>query len=94
MEPTPDREESMLAETLDEVEAEAAYRIENTDDEIVVRIRRGILSEERLKRLLALMVLDGIRQKSQLTEEGARELADMIDRAVWEKLRDRVGPET
>jgi cell division protein ZapA (FtsZ GTPase activity inhibitor) len=94
MEPTPDREESMLAEAMEEVEARAAYRIENTDDEIVVRIRRGMLSEERLRRLLALMVLDEVRQKSQLTEEGASELADMIDRAVWEKLRDRAGSGT
>ena len=91
MEPTPDREESMLAEATEEVEAGAAYRIENTDDEIVVRIRRGVASEEQVRRHLALMVLESISQKSRLTEEDALALGKEVNRAASEKMRHRLG---
>lgn len=84
MEPTPDREENMLAEALESAEARAAYRIESTDDEIVVRIRRGTVREEWIFRLLALL-------EPELTEEEERELADGSDRPGREKLRHRAG---
>jgi hypothetical protein len=65
-----------------------AYRIDRGDpDEIVVHIRRGTISDEKISRFLALLDLEAIREKSQLTEEAARKPADEIDRAVWEKLR-------
>jgi hypothetical protein len=91
MDSTPDREESMLAEALEEIESQAAYQIESNDKEVVVRFKRGGLSDREITRFLALLELDAIRQKSQLTEEAARELADEIDRAVWEKTRQRLG---
>jgi hypothetical protein len=91
MDSTPDREENMLAEALEEIESQAAYQIESNDKEVVVRFKRGGLSDREITRFLALLELDAIRQKSQLTEEGARELADEIDRAVWEKARQRLG---
>lgn len=87
----PDREESMLAQALEEIETQAAFHIESSGDEVVVRFRRGGLSDQQISRFLALLELDAIRQKSQLTEEGARELAEEIDRAVWEKVRHRLG---
>jgi hypothetical protein len=90
MEPTPDREENMLAEMLDEIKAPAAYSIENMDDEIVIRIPRGVASEQQIRRYLALLMLDAVRQKSQLTEEDAYELAEEVTRAVWERNRHRV----
>jgi hypothetical protein len=91
MKRTPDHEDRMLAEALDEIEAQAAYRIESTDDEIVVRIPRGIVSEEQLERYLALMVLDALRQKSQLTEDDALQLGKDVNRVVWERARHRLG---
>jgi hypothetical protein len=91
MEPTPDREEDMLADALEEIDAQAAYRIESTDDEIVVRIPRGVASEGQVKRYLALMVLDAVRQKSQLTEEDALALGKEVNRAVSERMRHRLG---
>jgi hypothetical protein len=91
MDSTPDREENMLAEALEEIESQAAYQIESNDKEVVVRFKRGGLSDREITRFLALLELDAIRQKSQLTEEAARELADEIDRAVWEKTRQRLG---
>jgi hypothetical protein len=71
--------------------SQPAYQIDRSSpDEIVVRIRRGALSDEKISRFLALLDLETIREKSQLTAEAAQELADEIDRAVWEKNRHRV----
>lgn len=50
MEPTPDREDEMLAEALEALETRAPYRIESTDHEIVVRIPRSMASEEQIRR--------------------------------------------
>lgn len=91
MDPAPDREDNMLAEALEEIESQAAYQIESNDKEVVVRFRRGGLSDREITRFLALLELDAIRQKSQLTEEAAMELGDEINRAVWEKARQRLG---
>jgi hypothetical protein len=91
MEPTPDREESMLAEAMEEIEVQAPYRIESTDDEFVVRIRRSVASEEQVRRHLALMVIESISQKSQLTEEDALALGKEVNRAASEKMRRRLG---
>jgi hypothetical protein len=91
MDSTPDREENMLAEALEEIESQAAYHIESNGDEVVVRFKRGGLSDREITRFLALLELDAIRQKSQLTEEAAMELGDEINRAVWEKVRHRLG---
>jgi hypothetical protein len=81
----------MLAQALEEIESQAAYQIESSGDEVVVRFRRGGLSDQQISRFLAVLELDAIRQKSQLTEEAAMELADEINRAVWEKTRRRLG---
>lgn len=89
MEPTPDREESMLAEAMEEIDVQAPYRIESTDDEFVVRIRRSVASEEQVRRHLALMVIESISQKSQLTEEDALALGKEVNRAVSERMRHR-----
>jgi hypothetical protein len=87
----PDREETMPIAAPPEVVSQPAYVIDQSSpDEIVVRIRRGMLPDEKISRFLALLDLEAIREKSQLTEEAARELADEIDRAVWEKNRHRV----
>lgn len=91
MDSTPDREENMLAEALKEIASQAAFQIESNDKEVVVRFKRGGLSDREITRFLALLELDAIRQKSQLTEEAAKELADEIDRAVWERARRRLG---
>lgn len=66
---------------------EPAYRIERTEDEVIVRIRRGALSEERITGFLDFLVLEQIREKSELTEDDARALSGEIKRAAWERVR-------
>jgi hypothetical protein len=89
--PGPDREEKMLAEALEELKAQPAYRIESDGDEVVVRFRRNGLSDRQITRYLALMELDAIRQKSELTEADALALGKEVNRAVWERARHRLG---
>lgn len=89
MEPTPDREEEM-ATAAEELTWAPAYSIEETDDEILVRIPRGVTSVPQIRRYLALMMLDSVRQKSQLSEEDANELAEEAARTIWDQNRHRV----
>lgn len=69
-EPTGVGEESMLAQALEEIETQATYHIESSGDEVVVRFRRGGLSDQQISRFLALLELDAIRQKSQFDGRG------------------------
>lgn len=69
--------------------AEPAIRVKYDDDDMVVRIRRGALSGDRVSRFLDYIQLEEIREKSEMTEEQAAEIADEIDRAMWERVRAR-----
>ena len=86
----PDREEIMPTAAPEQATSQPAYTIDSTEDEVVVRFRRATFSDEQIARIIAVAELEAIRQKSQLTEEAARELADEVDQAVWEKNRHRV----
>lgn len=91
MSPTdPDREETMPTAAPREAVSEPACRIECTDDEFVVRIPRGLLPDDEIKRFLAVLSQEAIRQKSQMTDEDVMRLADEVDRAVWERVRREI----
>ncbi len=67
-----------------------AYRIEEDGDDLVIRVPRSLANRDRVQRFLDWAELEDLVSRSQLTEEAARELADEIDRAVWEKVRHHV----
>lgn len=67
-----------------------AYRIEEEGDDLVIRIPKSLANRDRVERFLDWMEFEELVSHSQLTEEAARELADEIDRAVWEKVRHHV----
>lgn len=69
---------------------EPAYRIDFEEQDMVVRVPRGLVGREVVSRFLDYLDLESIRQRSQLTEEDAAALADEIDHAVWERLRHRL----
>jgi hypothetical protein len=66
---------------------EPAYRIDVEEQEVVVRLRRGVLGREEVSRFLDFLELESIRQRSELAEADAEALADEIDRAVWARTR-------
>ncbi|HEY7770841.1 hypothetical protein [Longimicrobium sp.] len=69
---------------------EPAYQVDRNENEIIVRLRRNAVNEERASRIISYLELASIRDRSRLTAEGAAELADEIDQAVWKKNRDRL----
>lgn len=69
---------------------EPAYQVDTNEDEIVVRIRRNAVDEAQVSRFLDYLELASIRDRSQLSEEAASELAAEIDAAIWERNRHRV----
>lgn len=69
---------------------EPAYQVDRNEEEIVVRLRRNAVNEERVSRFLSYLRMASIRDRSRLTAEAAAELADEVDQAVWKKNRDRL----
>lgn len=71
--------------------AEPAYRIDVGEQEMVVRLKRGVLGRDQVSRFLDFLELESIRQRSELTEADAALLADEIDDAVWARARGHAG---
>ncbi|HEX2081092.1 MAG TPA: hypothetical protein VHG08_25545 [Longimicrobium sp.] len=69
---------------------QSTLQIEEDGDRLVIRISKSLANRDRVERFLACLELEELASRSQLTEEAARELAEEIDRAVWEKNRHRV----
>ncbi len=70
--------------------APPAYRIDVQDQELVVRLRQDLLSQEEVSRFLDYLELESIRRRSALSEEEAAGLAAAIDRGVWARTRSHV----
>lgn len=66
-----------------------AVRLDEDDEDFIVRVRRNALEREEISKFVDFLLIESIRKKSKLTEEEAAEIADEIDRAVWEQLRPR-----
>jgi hypothetical protein len=76
----------------DDSMAEPAYRIDADDQEIVVRLRRGVLDRDEVSRFLDYLELEAIRRHSRLSEADAAALADEVDGRVWEAIRPKIEP--
>ena len=70
--------------------AEPAYRIDVEEQDLVVRVRRGVLDRDEVSRFLDFLELESIRRRSEVSEADAAGLADEIDASVWERYRSRV----
>ena len=66
-----------------------SFQIESTQDDIVLRFSRKLVDASALSRLLDYVELASLRESSQLTPAQAGELADEIDAAVWEHVKDK-----
>jgi hypothetical protein len=47
----------------------------------------GVLNAERVSRFLSYLILEEARERSELTPADAAEIANEIDRAIWEQVR-------
>jgi hypothetical protein len=69
------------------VVAPSGYSVGLENEDIVVRLKGGVLDRESLIRFLDFLELESIRRRSQLTDEQAATLAQEIDREVWDRAR-------
>ena len=69
---------------------EVAYRIDFDGDDIVLRMRADSMSRDDLSNFLDRILLEQLRRRASLNDEQIAELADELDRAVWERLRPMV----
>ena len=66
-----------------------AYEVTSEPGHLVIRFDNDLVDREAVAKLLDYVELESIRKRSQLSEEKASELADEIDRAVWEQVKHR-----
>ena len=67
--------------------ARGAYSVAIEDEEIVVRLKAGVLDREAVIKFLDFLELESIRQRSRLTANDAAGLAQEIDASVWSNLQ-------
>jgi len=66
-----------------------AYEIANEQNQIVIRFDNRLVDNDTLSKLLDYIELEVIRGRSELDEEQASELADEIDRDVWDQVKHK-----
>jgi hypothetical protein len=64
-----------------------SYNVAIDQRDVVIRFKRDLIDQTTLNKFLDSVELESIRKRSQLTEEQAAELAQEIDRAVWESVK-------
>ncbi len=65
----------------------ATYEVTSDQDNIVIRLPRQSTDPEMLMKFLDYLELESIRRRSQLTEEGAEDLASSVKRGAWEQVK-------
>jgi hypothetical protein len=66
-----------------------AYEITREDGSITIRLDSQLVDSDALERLLDYLELESIRKNSSLTQEQADQLADEVDRGVWQKIKHK-----
>lgn len=64
-----------------------SYNVAIDKQDVVIRFKRDLVDQTTLNKFLDSVEMESIRKRSQLTEEQAAELAQEIDRAVWESVK-------
>ena len=72
--------------------ASRAYSIAVEDQDVIVRLRGGILDRAAISRFLDYLELESIRRRSELSAADAEALAAEIDQTVWEHTRPEGSP--
>jgi hypothetical protein len=66
-----------------------SFQIESSQDDIVLRFNRDLVDPATLSRLLDHIELAALQKASELSPEQAEALADDIDAAVWEQVKNK-----
>ena len=65
-----------------------SYNVAVESREVVIRFDKAIFDRESIVKFLDYLELESIRRRSRLTQEQADAIADDIDRAGWQQLKD------
>ncbi|MDJ1184723.1 hypothetical protein [Roseofilum casamattae] len=65
------------------------YEITLDNEDIIVKIDRNLISQDRVTKFLDYLELESVRKRSQLTAEDAESLAEEVNRNVWSNLQDK-----
>ncbi len=63
------------------------YEIISNNQEVIVKLNRSLIEQEKLEQLLDYLFIKSLQQKSGLSENDADQLIDEIDNAVWKRQR-------
>jgi len=63
------------------------YEIISNNQEVIVKLNRSLIEQEKLEQLLDYLFIKSLQQKSGLSENNADQLIDEIDNAVWKRQR-------
>ncbi|MBP0029935.1 hypothetical protein [Roseofilum sp. Guam] len=66
------------------------YEITLENEDIVVKIDRNLISQDRMTKFLDYLELEIIRNRSQLCETDAENLSEQINRDIWSNLQDKL----
>ncbi len=69
-----------------------AFEVTDDQDDFIIRLSKRLVNRKELDRMLRRLEMEALGQKSELTAEQAAELADDIDRRVWEQVKDKYTP--
>jgi len=64
------------------------YEIISNNQEMIVKLNRSLIEQEKLERLLDYLFIKSLQQKSRLSENDADQLIDKIDNAVRKRQKD------
>ncbi len=66
---------------------DAPYEVTTDQDSIVIRLPRDFADAEALAQFLDLLDMQAIRQKSQLSDAEAAQLATEVKQDAWARVR-------
>jgi hypothetical protein len=65
------------------------YEITLDNENIIVKLDRNLISQERMTKFLDYLELEIIRQRSQLSKTDAENMAAEINREIWSNIKDK-----
>ena len=65
------------------------YEITVENDDIIVKIHRNLINQDKITNFLDYLELEIIRKRSQLSEVAAEAIAEEINRDVWANIKDK-----
>jgi hypothetical protein len=64
------------------------YSIAIEEEAFVVRFDRNFFSQDELSELLDYLRIKALRSRSQLADDQIAELADVVKRSGWKRIKD------